>query len=341
MDTQQLLQIPADQIKENPVRLRDLDREDEQYLGIVNSIRARGFTSTLLVTHKPEHRDEATGVVTPAHYELIDGLQRFNAGKDLGMTVFPCIVGTPKDANDLLAQQLVMNFHRVDTKPAAYARQLQRMIRNNNGLTMAELSAMVGTHPSTISARLKLLKLGAETQKLVDANKITLINAEALAKLDEEEQAPFVEQAMTLAPAEFAAAVNKRVKEIRDGVKKGQTAEDTFAPIPVLRKSKEIQDEAANPQSLRKAILDSGITDPVAIVQFALKWVVKLDPASVAEQKARHDQRLAERAAAKQQREADRLRKQAEKGKDAWLEFERTQGAAEGDAAADEALASK
>jgi len=308
MSEDNMIQLSKDQIRENPVRLRDLDREDEQYLGIVESIRSKGFISTLTVMNKAAYRDEATGQDVPAHYELIDGLQRFNAGKDAGIDVFPCLVVTVKNENDLLSQQLMLNFHRKDTKPIEYTRQIQRMINNNPALTLAEISTQLGTNPQFVNARLRLLKLTEGIQKLVDEGKIPLANAKALANLPDHEQEAYLEQAMSQGSVEFTSAVNKRVKELRDAARAGRSPEDDkFSPTPRLKKTKDIQAEAVKPVALAKMISDSKLTDPIEVAKFTLNWVLSLDPVGVAVQEASYVERKRSGTAAAEKRAAERL----------------------------------
>lgn len=296
--------IPVESIRENTVALRAVNREAETYLGLVASIREKGFIGAISVRPMT---DPETGA---AYYELIDGLHRWNAAKDAGLTEIPAMICTDIDKMGVMEQQVMMNLHKVDTKPVEFTHQLQRMIALNPTLTIAELATRLGKSPAWITGRLSLLKLDDTIQKLVDDNKITLSNAIPLCKLSKEEQAQFVDAAMSMPPAEFAPMVAKRVKEIREARKTGEEAGAIeFSPIPTIRKKAEIEAVVADAGPVLAVISKIGASSAEEIVKATIDWVLNLDPDSVANQKAKFDERKAKKDDEAKKRALERAEK--------------------------------
>lgn len=311
MSSNDLKRIPAADLRENPVALRELNRDNDQYRGLIESIRIKGFTSVLEVTPVAAYKDDKTGQEVAAHFRIVDGLHRFNAGKDAGLTEFPCMIVSIKDENDLLARQLMANFHRVDTRPIEYTRQIQRMIHNNPLMTINEIATQLGVSPQLITGRLRLLQLTEGIQKIVDEGKINLSNAQALAKLPIEEQDQFLERAMVQSPAEFAAGVTKRTADLKAANKQGRdVGEETFEPISRLKKLREIEDERSTLRELEPVL--KSVSSPQEGAKLALEWVLSTDASGVALQKAAFDERAAKRRADTEKRTADRLKKKEE-----------------------------
>ena len=116
----QLLTVPISQVRENPVALRPVDPENEDYKGLVESIRQGGFMGVITVREK---LDEETSEL---YYQIIDGLHRFNACKEVGLEEIAICVEDLDDKGALEAQ-IMSNIHKIETKPVQYAKQLHRL----------------------------------------------------------------------------------------------------------------------------------------------------------------------------------------------------------------------
>ena len=234
----ELKAVKISEIRENPVALRTVQRESEEYLGLVASIKEKGFLGS--ITMRPQKDPETE----EEFYELVDGLQRFNAAKDAGLTEIPANIISLSDAL-VLEAQIVTNIHKVETKPAEYTAQLKRILAANPLMTEAELAKKLGKSAQWINQRLSLTKISnEEIIGMVNEGKICLANAYALAKLPPEEQPQFVDRATTQAPDEFVPAVQTRAKEIREARRKGlDSAPIEFTPTPHMRKLGELKQE--------------------------------------------------------------------------------------------------
>jgi ParB/RepB/Spo0J family partition protein len=296
--------IKLSEIRENPVALRTVDRESEAYMGLVESIRTKGFMGAITVR---QQKDSETGV---SFFELVDGLHRFNASKDAGLEVINVDV-VDLNEDQVLEAQIMTNIHKVETRPAEYSQQLKRILVRNPLMTESELAVKLGKSPGWIKDRLGLTKItNSEITALVNDGKIGLANAYALAKLPENEQTDFVERAMTLSPDEFLPLVNARAKEIREAKRSGTEAGAAeFVPTAHMQKLGDIKALLDNRAAVSKLV--AGISDPVEAALTAIKWALHLDAESVAAAKAKDDARKAESAEAKKKRDAVKAEKAA------------------------------
>ena len=300
--------IALDLIRENPVALRTVNRQAEDYLGLVASIKEKGFLGAITVRKKV---DEESG---DEFFELVDGLHRFSAAKDAGLSEINVDV-VNLDDDKVLEAQIMANIHKIETRPIEYTQQLKRILSRNPLMTEAELATKLGKSPQWVKERLNLTKITNETiQNLINEGKIGLANAYALAKLPAEEMSDFVDRAMTMAPDEFVPAVQTRVKEIREAKRKGQdAAPQEFQPVAFLQKLKDIKGELEAGDAAASLVAATGVTTPVDGFLLGIKWVLHLDPKSVEDQKAKDEARKAERAEQKKKRDAEKAKKKAEK----------------------------
>lgn len=291
--------LSISQIKANPVALRSVDRQGESYLGLKDSIQSKGFLGTITVREREE------GV-----YEIVDGLHRFTAVCDLGLSAINVDV-VSLDDDQVLEAQLMTNIHRVETKPVEYSNQLRRILTRNPLMTEAELATKLGKGAAWIKDRLGLTKISnPNAVALIDDGKIGLSNAYALALLPAEEQADFLDRAITMDPAEFIPTVKARVKEIKDAGRQGKDAAPAeFVPVAHLQKLTDIKTVGDNPTAIRKLIASNNVSTTEDAFALAIKWVLQLDPESIARQKAKDDARRAESADAKKRRDEERAAK--------------------------------
>lgn len=296
-------------IRENPSALRTVNRQSDEYQELVDSVRQRGIMNPIVVREVKDTNGEM-------HYGLVDGLHRFTAAQDAGLTEVPCNVISMSDG-EVLEAQLITNMHKIDTKPVEYSKQLMRILSANPLMTIAELSKRLSVSPAWLTERLGLVKLDEKIAKLVDEGKVGLSNAYALAKLPVEEQNGFVERAMTMQPQEFIPTVNARVKEVRDAKRQGRDPNKSgFTPVPHMRKIGEINDEVER-REYAKALVNE-VKPPTTEEAFVLglQWVRHMDPLSIEAARAKDEERRrkdeSERIERKKQRETERAEKARE-----------------------------
>lgn len=301
-NTADLRNIPVSQIQANPVALRAVNTESEKFIQLRDSIRDKGILNPISVREK----QAADG--TP-YYEVIDGLHRFTGATEAGLENIPALVKNLDDGA-VLEAQIVGNLARVDTKPVEYTKQLQRILSLNPTMTVADLAARVHESPAWINQRMGLLKLSDQIQELVDDGKINVTNAINLSKLPSDEQLAFLEQALTMSPAEFAPTVTERKKALDAARREGRAAtEATFEPVPHLRKVTEFKSELENPKVGPAIVAALGLKTAAEGFAAAIKFALSLDADSVAAGQKKFDERAAKAAAEKQARALERAEK--------------------------------
>lgn len=311
-DTVSQAEIPLSAIRENPAALRGVDKDNPEYMLLVESIKLVGVQQPVLVRKQidPETKE--------VFYGLIDGLHRYSASQDAGKTMIPVRVIDSADDLKALELQIILNARKVETQPVQYTKAIQRLMAAHPTMTIAQLATeKLAASPQWVSERLGLLKLSPAIQKLVDDGKIGLANAYALAKLKEhDEQTNFVERAMTMTPAEFSPTVQARVKEIRDAKQRGQAPRpEGFVPSPHLQKLGDLKSEFEQPNVgpfLRKELAPNAGPDFDAGFKMGLAWVLHMDPKSVLVQEEKWKQDKARKELDKQAKEKEKAEKRLE-----------------------------
>ena len=297
----ELVRVKVDEVRANKVALRQVDRTSDDYLGLVDSIKIRGFSGVITARRKVDEDTKET------YYEVIDGLHRLTACRDANVKEIGLDVQEMTD-DEVLVAQILQNAHKIETKPAEYAQQMKRMMGINQMLTEAELASMLGKSPKWIQEMLKLNNIDDEKIKdLINTGKIPLMSAYALAKLPVEEQANYIDKALTMKPKEFCPIVNDRAKEIKDANRKGKKPKDAeFEPRSHARKLKEIQAAEADRDFVKKLLASNSISTPVDAAILILQWCQHLDPASKAAQVEANKVAEAKRAKVAEQKKAER-----------------------------------
>mgnify|MGYP002633672827 CR=1 FL=1 len=304
--------LKIDDVKVGLDHLRDVDPNSEAYLGIVEVIRTQGSLGAIVVRNVKDPRTGAPG------YELVDGLHRLTASRQLGMTEVNADV-QDMDDNQVAITQITMNLHRVETKPSEFTKQLQRYINSNPMMSRTQLAVKLGKPPSWINQRLSLSAIeNPEIQANIDEGVITLSNAFNLAKLPPADQLEFMAAAMTMSPQEFTPKVAARAKEIREQTSKGRTqAPAGFVPVPFLKKMSELKSELEDSKVGKDLIIRFSAETAREGWDLAMSWVLNLDPVSVEQKKAEWQQHQDEKEAANKRRADERKAKAAQQAAEA------------------------
>lgn len=299
-----LKKVSLSVIKNNPVALRGVNKESEEYMGLVDSIRQKGFLGAITVRQKKDETGE--------YFEVLDGLHRTEASRDAGLAEINVDIVEMTDAAALEAQ-IMANVHKIETKPVEYSKQLVKILMANPLWTESELATRLGKSAAWIKERLGLVKIAnPQIVQLIDEGKINLSNAYALAKLPANEMAEYVDRAMTQGADEFVPAVNARVKEIKDNRLKGKdAAPQEFVAVAHLQSVKDIKDESERLEIMKSLFAQFNISKPLDAARLALQWTLHLDPMSVQVAKAKDDERKAKREEALKAKQIEREEKKA------------------------------
>ena len=119
-----------------------------------------------------------------APYEIIAGERRWRAAQRLGLKRIPCIIfETDKPGSAMLA--LVENIQRKELSYFEEATALHNLLLMSD-LTQSELSKKLSVSQSSISNKLRLLKLTAIERDMITDGNLTERHARALIRIDDE-----------------------------------------------------------------------------------------------------------------------------------------------------------
>lgn len=143
--TSQIQFIPHDLIKPNPQQPR-VRFDYNELEGLACSIRANGLLQPINVR-----------VLENGEFELISGERRLRAARMIGMTKIPCIVMNASDQQSALFA-IIENVQRENLDFFEEAVAIERLM-TEYGLSQDEISEKLGKAPSTLSNKLRLLRL--------------------------------------------------------------------------------------------------------------------------------------------------------------------------------------
>ena len=119
-------------------------------------------------------------------YILISGERRLRAAKIAGLRRIPCVLHRTDETTSAL-YALTENMQRADLNFFEEAEAIQRLI-TDFGLTQSEVAVRLGMETSTISNKLRILKLSPEIQNRLSAANLTERHARALLRLPAEKR---------------------------------------------------------------------------------------------------------------------------------------------------------
>jgi len=153
-------------------------------------------------------------------YRLVLGERRLRASRMAGRKTIPAIVRDIDD-DDSLKFALLENLQREDLNPMEEARGYAAL-RDDFGVTVKDVAAMLGKDRSTVANTLRLLKLPPRVKELLEEGKLTAGHARAILSLEgEAAQVEWAERVVsrgyTVREMEQAPAKKKRKRSKRTG----------------------------------------------------------------------------------------------------------------------------
>jgi ParB family chromosome partitioning protein len=167
-------EIPLERLRPNPQQPRRRF-DDDALRELAESIRIHGVLQPLLVSEDG-----------PDHYIVITGERRWRAAELAGLSTVPAVIRERVADSEQLELALVENLQRRDLTPLEEARAFEHL-RASLGLTQAEIATRVGMDRSTIANSLRLLKLPATIQNLVERGDLTAGHGRALLAIADDE----------------------------------------------------------------------------------------------------------------------------------------------------------
>ena len=161
--------IPQEDIYPNPNQPRKRFDFDELE-GLAQSIRHNGIIQPIVVRINEQGK-----------YELISGERRLRASRLVGLTRLPCIL---MDANNEKSSlfALLENIQRCDLEFFEEACAIEKLI-TDYGMTREDICKKLGKAPTTISNKLRLLRIPEEIRHRITHENLTERHARALLRL--------------------------------------------------------------------------------------------------------------------------------------------------------------
>ena len=161
--------IPHDLIKPNPQQPR-VRFDYNELEGLACSIRTNGLLQPINVR-----------TLENGDFELISGERRLRAARIIGMTKIPCIVMNVSDQQSALFA-IIENVQRENLDFFEEAVAIERLM-TEYGLSQDEISEKLGKAPSTLSNKLRLLRLSDEIRDKISYAGLSERHARALLSL--------------------------------------------------------------------------------------------------------------------------------------------------------------
>ena len=166
-----LIMLKPSDIKMSPNQPRKSFDEYELKL-LADSIQANGIIQPLAVRKLPDGR-----------FELIAGERRLRAAVMAGLRRVPCVIHKTDDETSAL-YSVIENLQRSNLTMFEESEGINRLI-TEYGMSQAEAAARLGIAQSTLSNKLRLLKLDSEIQARIVSARLTERHARALLRLPE------------------------------------------------------------------------------------------------------------------------------------------------------------
>ncbi|MFN3744354.1 MAG: ParB/RepB/Spo0J family partition protein [Hyphomicrobiaceae bacterium] len=160
--------VPIEQIRAGKLNPRKSFKEDE-LSELADSIREKGLVQPILVRPEP---------ASSGSYEIVAGERRWRAAQRAGLHMVPVIVRDLAD-QEVLELAIIENVQRADLNPIEEAAGYQELIERY-AYTQERLAEVIGKSRSHLANTLRLLKLPASVQSMVEDGKLTAGHARAL-----------------------------------------------------------------------------------------------------------------------------------------------------------------
>lgn len=167
--SEKVINLKVDEIAPNPHQPRQVFGENELQ-ELAESIRENGILQPIVV------RRSGSG------YELVAGERRLRASRILGLKEIPALVRDIDDENTLKLA-LLENLQREDLNPLEKAAGF-KALKEELGVSTAEIARTLGKGRSTIANTIRLLKLPEEVKEMINRGSMTEGHARAILAIE-------------------------------------------------------------------------------------------------------------------------------------------------------------
>lgn len=167
-------EIPTEKLLPNPHQPRHQFNSDEM-LALANSIKENGILQPLLIRR----------INNSEYCEVVAGERRLRAAILVGLETVPC-VEVDCDREKSAVFSILENVQREDLTFFEEAIAIGQLI-TVFGMSQSDVATKLGKSQSTLSNKLRLLKLPVDVRYYIEKEGLTERHARALLKLDNEE----------------------------------------------------------------------------------------------------------------------------------------------------------
>lgn len=293
--------IPLGDIIVPEIKLRGIQDKDPSYIDLLSSIDRHGVLEPIVV--RP--------ATMPGKFLLIDGLQRFSCSVRANKPDIPVRVENNVRGDDhALLLSVVLNLHRVKTKPYEYAQALRRYVRRNPDMDLDDLAKEIGKPKAWVLERLSLTNLTDEVGKLVDEGRVSVKAGMGLAMLAPADQLAMLPQADMMNAQDFYDTCVRKKRSVVERHVTNRYDEPEYRPM--VRTRKEIVEEYKTGRELNRLINNNPNISQAEIWNYALEWVLSIDPVSLQKRRDYYEAKLRRR----DEREHQLKNREARKGND-------------------------
>ena len=171
--SEKVINLKADEIAPNPHQPRQVFGENELQ-ELAESIRENGILQPIVVRR------------TGSGYELVAGERRLRASRIVGQKEIPALVRDIDDENSLKLA-LLENLQREDLNPLEKAAGF-KALKEELGVSTAEIGRALGKGRSTIANTIRLLKLPYEVKEMINSGSLTEGHARAILAIEDESE---------------------------------------------------------------------------------------------------------------------------------------------------------
>lgn len=243
--------LPTEELAPNPMQPRR--QFDEAALqALAESIRRHGMLQPVTVREaEPKPFPEN---IRSASFEIIAGERRWRAARMAGLERIPCVIRRA-DRKESAELALIENLQRRDLGFFEEAEAIRTLLLMSS-LSQAEMAARLSISPSSLSNKLRLLRLTEDERRLIAENDLGERHARAFLKLREGAlRKKAILQAIEegLSAAETEALVDKLTNEfVMNGLFTGEQT-DLSDPSEELSEATETAAEAAEKRAEKRA----------------------------------------------------------------------------------------
>ncbi|MDE5984373.1 MAG: ParB/RepB/Spo0J family partition protein [Eubacterium sp.] len=169
----QIIQIPTEKLLPNPYQPRK-QFKSEDMLSLSESIKENGVLQPLLCRQ----------INNSDYYEVVAGERRLRASILANMQTVPCVI-IDCDYESSAVFSILENIQRSDLDFFEEAQAISQLI-NHFGMTQEQIGKKLGKSQSSLSNKLRLLKLPVDVRYFIEHEGLTERHARALLRLDSE-----------------------------------------------------------------------------------------------------------------------------------------------------------